>query len=347
MDPASVESILVRAPNWVGDIVMATPGLRALRSHFDAARLVVQVRPGLEGLLEGAPFVDEIRPVVSYHRGLPAMLREARALRRERFDLGLCIPESFSSAFLQRLGGVRHVVGYGGGSRQPLLHQRVRVPEHWGKRRMVARETFVLGLTQAVGCKESDTRVVLHTTDRDETRASELLDRHGVEAGEPLVAIAPGAAFGDAKCWPVESYAALGDRVATGGARVTLLGAPGEAPMTAAVAGAMKEDAIDLAGQADIATSKALIRRCRLMVCNDAGARHIAVAFGIPAIVFFGPTAVEKTNLNLEGVRIFETDDDCRPCYERRCPIDHRCMTGIHPDDVAREALAVLGAQRA
>ena len=343
IEPARVDSILVRAPNWVGDVVMATPGLRALRALFEGARIVVQLRPGLDGLLEGAPFVDEIRTVGSYHRGLAAMLREAGSLRRkEHFDLGVCIPESFSSALLQRAAGVRHVVGYAGGARELLLHQAVRVPEHWGKRRMVAKESFVLGLMQAVGCKEDDTRIALHTTPADEAAASRLFETHDLNGTEPIVALAPGAAFGAAKRWPAESFARLGERLAARGARVILLGAPGEAAVTAEVARAMQQPVVDLAGRASLATSKAIIRRCRLVVCNDAGARHIAVAFGVPAMVFFGPTAVEKTNLNLEEVTVFETDDTCRPCYKRECPIDHRCMTGIAPDRVAGEAEALL-----
>ncbi|MBW2389638.1 MAG: glycosyltransferase family 9 protein [Deltaproteobacteria bacterium] len=112
--------------------------------------------------------------------------------------------------------------------------------------------------------------------------------------------------------------------------------------MTAAVAEAMSERPIDLAGVLDLGEAKALIRRAALMICNDAGARHIAAAFGIPAIVFFGPTSLEKTSLNLDGIEVLQTDDGCRPCYKRSCPIDHRCMTGIDSDqviDLAREIL--------
>ncbi|MDP6981163.1 MAG: lipopolysaccharide heptosyltransferase II [Myxococcota bacterium] len=345
MDPAAVRSILVRAPNWVGDVVMATPGLRALRNRYEDARIVVQVRPGLEGLLQGTPFIDEVRTLTSYHRGLRAMSSEARALRHgERFDLGICIPESFSSALLLRMSGVRRVVGYAGGLREPLLHQSVPVPSSWGRRRMVARETFVLGLMHAVGCKEDDTRVSLATTEEEEASASALLESHGIANTEPVVALAPGASYGAAKCWPAGSFAEVGDHLAATGNRVLLLGAPDEASITAAVASAMKQPAVDLAGQADLAISKALIRRTRLVICNDAGARHVAVGFGVPAIVFFGPTAVEKTNLNLESIAVFETRDSCRPCYRRTCPIDHRCMTGIDPQSVIPEAERLLEA---
>lgn len=343
IEPAAVRSILVRAPNWVGDVVMSTPGLRALRSRFEQARIVVQVRPGLEGLLEGAPFVDEIRPVVSYHRGMRAMLREARAARRsERFDLGVCIPESFSSALLQKASGVGHLVGYGGGLRTPLLDHAVPVPGSWGKRRMVARERFVLTLVRALGCKEDDTRLGLFTTAGEEAQVDALFERLGFVPEDGLVALAPGAAYGDSKQWPVTSFAEVADRLAARGLRVLLLGAPDEAPVTRAVAEHMKRPAIDLAGKASLGMSKAILRRCRLLVCNDAGARHIAVALGVPALVFFGPTAVEKTNLNLDMIRVFETEHACRPCYKRSCPIDHRCMTGIEPQAVAREAEAIL-----
>ena len=79
---------------------------------------------------------------------------------------------------------------------------------------------------------------------------------------------------------------------------------------------------------------KAVLRRSRVLVCNDAGARHIAVAFGTPCVVVMGPTSLEKTNLNLERVKVLSTDVDCRPCYLRECPIDHRCMTRITTDMV-------------
>jgi len=337
-------SILVRAPNWVGDAVMMTPGLRALRAGFEDARIVVQVRPGLEGLLSGSIHVDEVRPLPSYHGGLVAMVREARALRiQQRFDLGICIPESFSSALLQRLAGVRRVVGYGGGVRRPLLHHPVRVPAFWGARRIVPRESFVLGLMEAVGCKPQGTRLELFTTAEEERGVDVLLETHGVGAEEPLVALAPGASFGPSKCWPASSFAEVADHLAARGARIVLLGAPAEAPLTAAVSAAMKRPALDFASVLGLAESKALIRRSKLLICNDAGARHIAAAFGVPALVFFGPTSLEKTNLNLEGLSVLETDHGCRPCYERHCPIDHRCMNDISPEQVIELAQERIG----
>jgi ADP-heptose:LPS heptosyltransferase len=106
----------------------------------------------------------------------------------------------------------------------------------------------------------------------------------------------------------------------------------------------MKEASRDLTGELGLGALKALVRRARVLVCNDAGSRHIAVAFGVPCVVVMGPTSLEKTNLNLERVTVLSADVDCRPCYLRECPIDHRCMTRVSAERVARAALPALAA---
>lgn len=344
MDVDDPREILVRAPNWVGDIVMATPGLRALRAGFPAARITVQTRPGHEALLSGCPSVDEIIPVSSYHQGPVAMWREARVMARKKtIDLGLCIPDSFSSAALMRIAAVKKVVGYAGGVRAPLIHCGVPVPVEWGKRKMVARESFVLGLVEALGCEARGTHLELFTSSEEESRVDDVLSKHAIDGETPIVVLAPGASFGPSKCWPVNSFAEVGDAMHARGARVVVLGAPSEQGIAAEISRLMNEPVVDLSGAFSLGEAKALIRRSKLVVCNDAGARHIATAFAIPSIVLFGPTSLEKTNLNLDSVTVLETDDACRPCYKRICPIDHRCMTGISPNTVIQHAESTLG----
>jgi heptosyltransferase-2 len=343
MELIAPREILVRGPNWVGDLVMTTPGLRALRFGFPDARISLQLRPGLESLMGGCPHVDAIIPIRSYHRGAGALIREGVELRRQgRFDLGICIPESCSSAQLQRIAGVRHIVGYAGGARRRLLHREVAVPSAWGPRRMVARELFVLGLMDAVGCKERGTQLQLFCSPDEDERVEAVLSEHAVVANEPLVILAPGASFGSSKRWPAESYGRVGDAMAREGARVVLLGGASEARIVSEVGDAMSLSPIKLAGVLSLGEVKALIRRAALMICNDAGARHIAAAFEVPSIVFFGPTSLEKTSLNLDGIEVLQTEDGCRPCYERTCPIDHRCMRGIDPSRVIPVALETL-----
>jgi heptosyltransferase II len=336
--PAAPREIVVRGPNWAGDLVMSTPGFRALRAGFPRARITLHVRSGLEALVAGAPWFDRVLPLGPGAHSPLALLRAARALAAAGpFDLGLCIPDSFSSALLMRLARVGCSVGYERGGRGLLLQHALPVPSEWGPRRLVAREHCVLGLVEALGCTALGTHLELYTTPEEEERAKVQIRARA--AGARLVGLAPGAGYGPAKCWPAERYAQVGDALGQAGAQVVLLGAQGEAALTAEVAARMREPALDLGGRLDLGAAKAVIRQLALLVCNDAGARHIAVAFGVPCVVFFGPTSVAKTNENLGLVRVLETDAACRPCYRRRCPIDHRCMTGIAPERAVEAAL--------
>jgi heptosyltransferase-2 len=329
----------------LGDLVMSTPGFRALRAGFPDARIALQVRASLAPTLAGSPWFDEILPLRSYHAGSGALLREARSLRRADYELGICIPESWSSALLLRAAGITHRVGYGGRGRGLLLTRAVAVPNEWGRRRLVARERFVLGLVDALGLEASDTRVELFTTPEEESAADTLLEAHGLRRGESLVALAPGASYGSSKLWPAESFARVADAALAVGARPLVLGSADERPLASRVVAEMRGQGVDLAGRMDLGVMKAVLRRCRALVCNDAGARHVAVALGVPCVVMMGPTSLEKTSLNLERVRVLETDVECRPCYHRVCPIDHRCMTRLSPDAATRAMLDLLKAE--
>jgi heptosyltransferase-2 len=347
IDPGRTREILVRGPNWLGDLVMSTPGLHALRAGFPDARITLQIAAPLAPLFDSEGFFDCVLPMLAPRSGVRTVWREAARLRRGgRYDLGLCIPDSHASAAIMRLGGVRNVVGYAGRGRGPLLHHRVSVPSAWGRRRWVSRERFVLGLTDALGCPDPGTRLRLVVSQDEAACLDGVLAAHAAGSlGATVAALAPGASFGASKRWPAESFARLGDTLVRAGASVVLLGSAAETTLTAEVGQRMKEASLDLAGALSLGALKALVQRLDLMVCNDAGARHLAVAFGVPSIVFFGPTSVAKTDANLADVAIVETSDvDCRPCYRRTCPIDHRCMQRLAPEPVGELALRLLRA---
>jgi heptosyltransferase-2 len=334
------QRILIRLPNWTGDVVMATPGLRALRARYPAASITAQLRPGLEPLLAGLATVDSVIAVRSWRRGPRALLREARSLRERRFDLGVCLPDSWSSALLMRTAGVRDIAGFRRAGRGWLLHQPVAPRAEWGRRRWVARERYVLHLLEAIGCPEQGSELELRTTPEEEEVADRLLEPLGARA--PFVALAPGASFGSAKRWAPESFGAVADALAAEGVAAVIVGSMGEAALGRAVGRSARSRPIDLSGRTDLGALKAVLRRASAVVCNDAGARHIATAFGTPAIVLFGPTALEKTDCNLATVQVVDAIAACRPCQRRDCPIDHRCMTRIEPARVVARTLAVL-----
>jgi heptosyltransferase-2 len=222
-----------------------------------------------------------------------------------------------------RLAGVRRIVGYARGLRGPLLHQHVAVPSGTGRRGLIARELHVLGLVEAVGCTRRGTAPELFVSEAEQAEADAALQAAGARADEPLAVLAPGASFGASKLWPAESFAAVGEALARAGARVVLSGS---------------------ASELGLGAFKGLLRRARLLVANDAGARHVAVALGVPCVLVMGPTSLDKTPLNLERVSVLSADVACRPCYLRDCPIDHRCMTRVAPERVAEEALRAFSA---
>ena len=336
------QEILVRGPNWTGDWIMATPGFRALRAGYQDARITLQVRSGLESLAAGAPWFDDVIPVASYGQGTRALVAEALALRARRFDLGVCLPDSFSAALLMRLAGVARVVGYRRGWRRLLLHEAVALPVGAGRRLMVARELHVLGLVEAAGCARRGTELELHVTSEEEAELGRTLEKNGIAPDASYAVLAPGASYGSSKCWPPASFAAVGDALAEAGAHVLVVGTSGEAERVGEVVDGMAREAVGLAGALSLGALKPLLRGARLLVCNDAGARHIGVAFGVPCVMLIGSTALEKTALNLNRVTVLSADVDCRPCYQRECPIDHRCMTRIPAELVAAQALPAL-----
>jgi heptosyltransferase-2 len=234
------------------------------------------------------------------------------------------------------------------------LHEVFPAPPEWGRRRLVSRERFVLRLVENVLAEprpadalgdDAALRLELGVTEAEAARLETVLDAKGpATPGGPLVVLAPGASFGPSKCWPAEYYAALGDRLAGQGHRVVVVGGPGESERLRAVIGAMSSHPIVLDDCLDLGALKALLERADLLVANDAGARHIAAAFSVPSVIFFGPTSVAKTADHLDAIEILETDQACRPCYARECPIDHRCLREIDVDRA--EAAAARGLAR-
>lgn len=331
----NAKRILVRLPNWTGDVVMATPALRALRVGFSGARITAHMRAELAPLLEGSSHIDEILPLQSSQRGVRASWREGRELAARDFDLGICFPDSWSSVLLMRAAEVPQIAGYRRSFRELLLQRSIAPLPEWGRSREVARERYLLHLVEALGCQSLGTELELPLESEDEAEAAALL---GGVADSGYVVLAPGAGNGAAKRWPAEHFALTAEGLAKRGQAVVLCGSPGEVPLARRIGELARCEVLDLTARIGLGGFKALLAGAELLVCNDAGARHVAVAFGTPAVVLFGPTAIAKTDCNLERVRPLAAEVACRPCRLHECPTDHRCMQGIGPEEVVEQA---------
>ena len=336
--------ILVRCPNWVGDLVMATPALRALRARFPGAEITLQLKPGLAGIVAGAPWHDRVALLHTYgsDRGPRGTWRAAAALRREGYDLGVLLPNSFSSAWLMRLGGVARILGYARNARTWLLTDRVPPTRERGRLVPVPMTRYYLDLVARLGCPVDRSDLELYVTPEEDAEVDALLRRLDLAGARPLLAITPGASFGASKMWGPERFAKAADALlARHGGAACLFPGPGEEETAERVAKRMRQPA-RIAPVVGLGTLKAAIARCDLLITNDSGARHLAVAFRVPHVVVMGPTDPRYTNMNLDHAVVLRREVPCGPCHLKICPLDHRCMTLITPEDVVEAAEAAL-----
>ncbi len=338
-----VARILVRGTNWVGDALLMTPALTAVRRTFPKAHLTLLVRPWVADLFGGNPAVDEVLLYESagVHRGLAGRLRLARELRRRRFDLAVLFQNAFDAALIAWLARIPERVGFVTQGRGFLLTRAVRVPP--ALRRCHQME-YYLGLTRALGYSEGLAEPVLVVTAEEQERAQALLREVGCDGRIPVIALNPGAVYGTAKRWPADRYAALADRLVTDGFRPLLVGAPSDVQVAAAVraASANPEGLVDLTGRTDLKGLAGVLRCCSAFVTNDTGAMHVAAAVGTPLVAIFGPTDPTTTGPVSRRATLLRRPVFCSPCLLRECPIDHRCMRGISVAEVHEAVRAHL-----
>ena len=342
----SVRRLLVVVPNWVGDVVLATPVLAALRGHFRTARITYLMHRYVAELVDGGGWHDAAAFWPDGH-GLARELRTlrlARRLRGERFDLALLLTNSFRSALVAWRAGVPRRVGYARESRGWLLTDRLKPLKRKGQYVPSPVLPYYIRLAEHVGCQVADRRLRLGIPPLQERAGQELLRHYGLAEGRPYALINPGAAFGAAKCWLPERFAEVCDRLQSEyGLRPVIVGAAGEAALMRAIAAQTKNGAIccDQPGTT-LGSLKVLARGATLLVCNDTGPRHYGSAFDIPTVTIFGPTHQAWTDTDYAGEIKLQIPVECGPCQLRTCPLDLRCMTGLTTDRVMRAVAELL-----
>jgi heptosyltransferase-2 len=345
--PENKEKIAVVLPNHLGDVAMATPALRSLRRGRPEATIRAVMRPHLAPLLSGHPSVDSIVPNDTYatRHPLGRLRRRLRVARRiADADVVVVFPNSFGAALLAFASRAPRRIGYARRGRAALLTDALPAPRVDGRFQPIAMERYYLDLALALGCPDLGTTIELARDAASERECDALFARHGIRADRPLVGIAPGAAFGPSKLWPTRRFAEVAAALAADGVEVALIHAPGEEALAREIREAAPGAPIFDLGGASLGLSllKSVVARSSLVICNDAGARHLAAAFEVPCLVLMGPTSLAYTNLNLKKTRVLREPVECSPCQRKVCPIDHRCMTRLSPGRVLAEARTAL-----
>jgi heptosyltransferase-2 len=327
---------VIRAPNWLGDAVMALPALESLRAALPAAHITIaatgSIAPMFEEDTSAAP--DAVLTIGDRRR-------EAAVLAAGRFEAALLLPNSFRTAWDARRAGIGERWGVAANLRSVLLTRAIARPGHAGRpftRRhaKIHHSAYYLALVRGLGfeARESLPRITVrpHTA----SRAAALLSRYDIDPSARIVGFAPGAAYGHAKRWPPSRVAQVIERLAREfRAACILVGAAGDRDAGREIESALPPGirVVNLIGRTDLRQLIGVLARCAAFVSNDSGAMHLAAALGVPVTAIFGPTD-ERVTSPLGNHDVLVHQVFCRPCMLRDCPIDHRCMKGITADAV-------------
>ncbi len=342
--------IAVFSPNLIGDTVMATPAFRALRAGFPDASLTLVVKPGVAPTLDGSTWFDD-RILFDARSREPRYRTWAaiRQLRARRLDLAVLFPNSIRSSLVAWLGGARRRIGYARDARGLLLTDRLAFPrDAKGSRIPTPAVESYLAIVRRLGCPVESVRPRLFTTDADRRSADEAWERLGVPSGSRVVCLNTGGAFGPAKSWPPEHFAALARRLAEelDVWALVVCGPSEREPAREIVAKAGHPRVVSLAdGPLSLGLTKACIERSALLVTTDSGPRHFAAAFDVPVVSLFGPTHIAWTRTYHPRAVHLRHPVPCGPCQKPVCPlVHHRCMRELSPGSVFRASADLLGA---
>ena len=325
---------------------MALPALRAVRSRFPKAEIAILALPYVADIYRGQGVADEL---IGYdrngeHAGFRGREKLVAKLRAKKFTTALLLQNAFDAAWIAWRAGIPERIGYNRDARGLLLTKPIAVPRSG---EIPAHEKlYYLELVKRagwIGAVPDVPEISLLVTEEQARRAEEKLQSSGSQPGALRIAVGAGAAYGSAKCWPPERFAAaINHLVKQRPAEAILFGTPGEAAVSAAIQAGLHRAALDLTGKTEIAELPALLSRCTTFVGNDSGAMHVAAAVALPVVAVFGPTDPHRTAPVTPRCTIVQEKPYCSPCFLRRCPTDHRCMTAIAPERVSAGVLQVL-----
>jgi lipopolysaccharide heptosyltransferase II len=331
-----VNRILIVNVNWVGDVLFSTPLIKGLRKKFPKGYIACMIPPRCREALELNPHLNEI---IIYdedglHRSPFGKLRLISALRSGRFDAAILLHRSFTRSLMVFMAGIPRRIGYQRRRRDFLVTDAVELPPEDAH-----RVDFFMNLGRPLGIATDDRNYEFFISDNDRKKAKGLLESEGIADSDKLVAINPGGNW-NPKRWPVENFAEAADGLMEQhNAKIIISGAAKDMPLANDIASRMKQRPAISCGKTTLKQAAAIFERSNLVIANDSGPMHIAVAMGTPTIALFGPTSPEITGpLGRGRCLILHEDVGCEiPCYNLSC-VQYRCMKAIRPGDILKAA---------
>jgi heptosyltransferase II len=348
--PELPSRIVVRGTNWVGDTVMSVPAIKELRRIFPSTRITLWVPAGLASLVSATGIPDDVI-CFDGNSGGPVQrpFRIRGKLVSGNFDMSVLLQNAFESAFSSWLAGIPLRAGYPTDLRGPLLNIRIPLTRQLRRKHQVF---YYLAITKFLevyfkdreNSPEGPPDCSIPIKEEDRGRARNVIESGGAGLDRPIFCLCPGSVNSEAKRWPGESFAHLADLLIDRmGATVVFLGAPGEKRLVEGIMSLMKSPgAIHLVG-ADMMTSMAVMNLSKLVISNDTGSAHLAVASSARVLTIFGPTNPGATAPFGADTHIMQGQASCAPCRHFRCPLEgHPCMRSVEPEAVLRRVGEIL-----
>ncbi|MDX8407548.1 MAG: lipopolysaccharide heptosyltransferase II [Mariprofundaceae bacterium] len=317
-----IERVLLMPPNWIGDVIMAQPAMRAIVKHHENADISLCGRGWLKDLL---PYLNLGR--ASYAESITTA------------DIAYLFPNSFRSAWQCRRAGIHNIIGYQGQWRRPLLSRPLS--RRLSLRHQHHRLSYLdIAAQLDIPTPETEVRLSAPANARKQGRAA--MQAHGLDP-ERVICLAPGAQFGGAKCYPAEQYAGVVKTLSRDGWQCIVLGMAEDIETGRLILNELRSPSWNAAGQTKLSEALQLISACRLMLCNDSGFMHVAAGLSIPTVTPFGATDPERTSPSGPHVRILYQPAACSPCLKRECTVvGQPCMTNITPRMLSDACTAML-----
>ncbi|NWH04421.1 lipopolysaccharide heptosyltransferase II [Desulfobacter latus] len=335
--------ILIRAANWVGDAVMTTPVVRAVRTNFPRARITVLAKPWVVPVYANNPHVDQVMVYENdgRHKMGLGTLRLAKDMQHQRFDLAILMQNAFEAALLAFLARIPERLGYNTDARRLLLNRCIKMDPALKKGHLI---DYYLAILTSAGLETAGRELELYPDPRDREWVQRFLDGENLSGpGCPVLGINPGATGGTAKRWFPERYAQLAEKLAERyQTRVIIFGGPADRELGDEISAMANGACINMAGRTSLSKAFALIGALNLFVTNDSGLMHAAAAQNVNQVAVIGSTdhiATAPANKNSVMVR---QPVPCSPCLKKECPTDHKCMDKITVDMVVAACNAFL-----
>ncbi|MFZ6798341.1 lipopolysaccharide heptosyltransferase II [Undibacterium sp. Di24W] len=339
--PSEKSRLLVIAPNWIGDAIMAQPLLRLLRAQHPNAQIDVLAPKWVAPVVQAMSEVDMVLESTIRHGSIKIRdyWKHAQEIRRKEYSAVYVLPNSIKYALLPWLAGIKKRIGYRGETRYGLIN----VMHHDSKISPRPMTDFYAALARApqdpIPATLPKPRLSVSTLKNEQ-----LFGKFGLATNLPIIVLAPGAEFGSAKRWPETYFADLARKILgfNRKAQIVILGGPNDRAVCQQIHEQVP-NALNLAGNTTLEQAIGLISGASAIISNDSGLLHIASALNRPTLAIYGPTDPQHAPSHSDKKISISLNLSCAPCKQKECPLGHReCMTKISPDMVWQSLLPIL-----